>query len=230
MGTALVTSFHFPGDYIFALPTRPVLTAPNIGTTLDATFSDSTPALFDPVTITLPAGFLVSTDPANVAVLVGQRGRHGQFGRRRRLDHRRDARSGIEWHGRDHRAVPTGDPSVCLHPVEHPYHIGAEPDATCGHGRSATAPTITTPGVGASATTPDGGTFTGADVTGDGGVALAQYYKFDMPTAGNITITLNWGNDSDVDLIVCDDVGGVSTRLRVSSMPLAPSPRARPMR
>jgi hypothetical protein len=70
-GNGLVTSFHFPGDYILALPTRPVLTAPNIGTTLDATFSDSTPALLDPVTVTLPAGFQVSTDPAAVAVAFG---------------------------------------------------------------------------------------------------------------------------------------------------------------
>lgn len=65
----------------------------------------------------------------------------------------------------------------------------------------------------------DGGAFTGADVTGDGGVG-AQYYKFTPAADGDYTITLNWGNDSDVDFVLCNDTacsapdfngGGVSS-------------------
>jgi hypothetical protein len=52
----------------------------------------------------------------------------------------------------------------------------------------------------------DGGAFTGADITGDGGLSLAQYYKFTVAEAGDYTFTTNWGNDSDIDQIICFDI------------------------
>jgi hypothetical protein len=60
-GVATVVNFHFPGGYLRALPTRTPVTAPNIGTTIDATFDDTLPALLQPVTLTAPAGFSFDT-------------------------------------------------------------------------------------------------------------------------------------------------------------------------
>ncbi len=56
-GAGTVVNFAFPGDFLIALPTRPSVTGPNIGTTIDATFSNQTPALLETVTLTAPAGF-----------------------------------------------------------------------------------------------------------------------------------------------------------------------------
>jgi hypothetical protein len=60
-GNGTVVNFHFPGDYLRALPTRPVVTAPSIGTELNATFSNQAPAAVVPVTLTAPAGFHFDT-------------------------------------------------------------------------------------------------------------------------------------------------------------------------
>jgi hypothetical protein len=51
----------------------------------------------------------------------------------------------------------------------------------------------------------DGGGFTGSDISGDGGLAKSQYYKFTPAADGDYTITANWGSASDVDIILCDD-------------------------
>jgi hypothetical protein len=77
----------------------------------------------------------------------------------------------------------------------------------------------TAPDVSANPIFYDGGAFTGADVTTDGGLG-AQYYKFTPAADGDFTITANWGNASDVDIVLCNDVtcsapdftgGGAST-------------------
>jgi len=67
-----------------------------------------------------------------------------------------------------------------------------------------TAPDIT-PASGSTAFY-DGAAFTGADISGDGGLGLAQYYKFTLPADGDVDISVNWSNDADVDLILCNDV------------------------
>lgn len=51
----------------------------------------------------------------------------------------------------------------------------------------------------------DGGAFAGADLTDDGGTG-AQYYKVTPAEDGDYTFTVNWGNTSDVDLVLCSDV------------------------
>jgi hypothetical protein len=56
-GSGTVVNFAFPGGFLLALPTRPTVTAPSIGTTFDATFSNQTPAVLESVTLTAPAGF-----------------------------------------------------------------------------------------------------------------------------------------------------------------------------
>ena len=60
-GSATVVNFSFPGGYLRALPTRPTVTAPNIGLELNATFDDQEPALLQAVTLTAPAGFTFSS-------------------------------------------------------------------------------------------------------------------------------------------------------------------------
>ena len=49
-GSGTVVNFAFPGGYLRALPTRPNVTAPNVGTTINATFDDQEPALLQPIT------------------------------------------------------------------------------------------------------------------------------------------------------------------------------------
>jgi len=56
-GPGTVVNFAFPGGFLLPLPTRPTVVSPNIGTTFDATFSNQTPALLEPVTLTAPSGF-----------------------------------------------------------------------------------------------------------------------------------------------------------------------------
>ena len=56
-GALTVVSFVFPGGFSLALPTRAGITSPNVGLTVNATFSTATPATLAPVTITAPAGF-----------------------------------------------------------------------------------------------------------------------------------------------------------------------------
>ena len=80
-------------------------------------------------------------------------------------------------------------------------------DTVPGTGAPGTAPTIATPILGESSAFFDTGGFPGADVTGDGGVGT-QYYKFTMAEAGSVTITLNWpaSNAADLDLVLCMEV------------------------
>jgi hypothetical protein len=66
-GSGTVVNFAFPGGFLLALPTRPNVTAPSIGTTIDATFSNQTPAVLETVTLTAPAGFTFD-DTTNVTV------------------------------------------------------------------------------------------------------------------------------------------------------------------
>jgi hypothetical protein len=66
-GSGTVVNFAFPGGFRLALPTRPPVTAPNIGTTFDATFSNQTPAVLEAVTLTAPAGFTFD-DTTNITI------------------------------------------------------------------------------------------------------------------------------------------------------------------
>ena len=73
-GSGTVVNFAFPGGYLIGLPTRPNLTSTNIGTELNATFSDLAPDLLESITLTAPAGFTFAPDATvtiggNVAII-----------------------------------------------------------------------------------------------------------------------------------------------------------------
>jgi hypothetical protein len=73
-----------------------------------------------------------------------------------------------------------------------------------GTNSPSTAPALLIPGAGATSSFFDIGTFTAADITGDGGVG-AQYYKLDITEAGTYGFSVNWANTSDVDILLCND-------------------------
>jgi hypothetical protein len=72
-----------------------------------------------------------------------------------------------------------------------------------------TAPDIT-PASGSTAFY-DGAAFTGTDLSGDCDPTIqcpanAQYYKFTVPAHGDVDLSVNWSNDADIDLVLCNDV------------------------
>jgi hypothetical protein len=78
---------------------------------------------------------------------------------------------------------------------------------------TATAPdALTQPALGESTGFFDGGAFTGADITADGGIA-AKYYKFTVTESASYHFITNWAGAADLDAEVCSDAacsdGGV---------------------
>ena len=74
-----------------------------------------------------------------------------------------------------------------------------------GTASTATAPSIEVPAaVGESRSFFDVGTFTGVDITGDGGFGT-QYYQFTIPADGFFRFVTNWFGTPDMDAIVCFD-------------------------
>jgi hypothetical protein len=70
---------------------------------------------------------------------------------------------------------------------------------------TATAPdALTQPALGESTGFFDAGAFTGADITGDGGIA-AKYYKFTVTESASYHFITNWATSADLDAIVCFD-------------------------
>lgn len=88
-------------------------------------------------------------------------------------------------------SLPTGDSLT----------IGALAPAP-GTGSPTTAPSLPIPAAGTTTGFLDIGTFTAADITGDGGLG-GQYYKMTITEAGTYTFTVNWDNDADVDILLC---------------------------
>lgn len=181
-----------------AVDTVPVRVIP---TSFAATFSNAAPAVNEPVTITLPAGFkfaagaggttdqgslLVqsySADSNSIVVLVPP-GSTGPVS----LD-----------------SVQVGFlPGVTLGGIPTDNVIAADATPLAGTGSTATAPDLPVPAVGGSTGFFDVGTFTAADITGDGGVG-AQYYKFTVAQAGAYTITTDWVGAADIDAVLCVD-------------------------
>jgi len=77
--------------------------------------------------------------------------------------------------------------------------------AFTGTESTATAPAIPVPAAGDSTLVLfDNGTFTGLDITGDGGIG-AQYYQFTVTEAGDYRFITDWSGDADIDAIVCFD-------------------------
>jgi hypothetical protein len=189
-GPGLVDSVVFPGNFALSLPTRPTITAENIGTTVAATFSTLTPAVNQTVTVTAPAGF--SLDPAATIDFGGIPGEIlSQTG------------SAITFTPAPGTISPVNITGVLLNSA--PQFIltmqttdtiaaSATVPAAGGTDAPGTAPTLTTPGAGGTSAFYDAPDFAAADF---------RYYKLVVGTAADYTITLDWTIGSDIDLFVC---------------------------
>jgi pre-peptidase len=197
-GAGVIDSVVFPGGFAVELPTRPTITAENIGTTVAAVFTPLTPAVNQTVTLTPPAGF--SFDPAATITiadaapfLVSQSSSQIKF---------------IPTPGQTGPATLVGvilnsAPQFSLTlPTADTLVTSTSVPSLGGTGDSASAPLLTLPGPGASNTLFDAGTFPG-DFFGQG-FAADLIYKLTIP-AGGVSLTLNWSNSSDIDIILCDD-------------------------
>jgi hypothetical protein len=89
--------------------------------------------------------------------------------------------------------LPTTD-SITIAPVV----------SVAGNDAPGTAPTINAPLAGTVSVLMDKGTFTGADVSGDGATGT-QYYKIAIPEAGDYSISVGWDGTSDQDVFFCGD-------------------------
>jgi hypothetical protein len=176
-----------------------------IPTSFAATFSNAAPAANEPVTITLPAGYkfvagagvsstlgagIVTSVAADSTSLVAvlPLGSTGQL----TLDSvQAEFLAGVTLGG-----LPT-DATIT---------VAATPAA--GTGSTATAPSLPVPALDATSGFFDIGTFTAADVTGDGGVG-AQYYRLVITEAGDYTVTTDWPatSTSDIDALLCPSSG-----------------------
>jgi hypothetical protein len=81
--------------------------------------------------------------------------------------------------------------------------------AVPGTGAPGSAPNLNGPAVGTSSVIFDAGTFTAADITGDGGLG-AQYYKITITEAGDYKFITNWvgaAEAPDMDAVLCFDTG-----------------------
>jgi hypothetical protein len=214
-GAGLVTSFTFPGGYVIALPTRPNLTGQFIGLTVDATFSDSTPALFDPITVTLPAGFHVGAaedvvvDWGGLAATINSVGGGGST-----IDI--TPAPGSNGTATITGVFPTAAPQFVLAmPTVHTISV---PPLTPLEGTDdpATAPTFDVPG-----TLADAGSF-GYDACGAAAGFPCQVYRMHVATGGTFHFKLRGSNAADLGLYfldvntlaqlsqVCDNLGRAS--------------------
>jgi hypothetical protein len=80
-----------------------------------------------------------------------------------------------------------------------PITVDATVPSMAGTGSPATAPDIAIPAVGGTTAFFDAGTF-GAGVFG-----ADRVYKLTLTEAADITATVNWANDADIDVALCSD-------------------------
>jgi hypothetical protein len=188
--------FHFPGDYLRALPTRPAVTDANnnIGLTLPATISDTLPDVSEVVTVTAPAGF--HFDPAT-AVLVG-----GNPAIITSLGAGGSSVSFVPLPGaagvpQIDGVVPDAAPlNILTMPVENNVTVPSEVPTLPGATDPTTAPPLSTPGVGEVSVLFD---------KPDYESTLDAFYKLAITEAGTYTITMDWDVGDDVDMFLCGD-------------------------
>lgn len=189
-GPARVDSLVFPGDFVLELPTRPIITAENIGTTVAATFNTLTPAVNQTVTVTAPAGF--SFDPAATIDFSGIAGEIlSQTGSSITFTPAPGTTAPVNVAGTLLNSAPQFN--LTMQTTDTIAAASTVPTAV-GTDAQGTAPTLTTPGVG--------GTSAFYDAP-DYAAAADHYYKLVVGTAGDYTITLDWTVGSDIDLFVC---------------------------
>ena len=178
--------------------TVPVSVVP---TDIAATFSNASPAVNEPVTFTLPAGYTFSAD-AGVETNLGT--------------------GFVQSVAADGSSLTATIPPGSIGPVTlsgvaagflpglpltlpSVDPVSASATGLPGTDAATTAPEIAVPAAGETLNLFDAGTFTGADITGDGGLALAQYYKFTVADSATYSFVTSWPGASDLDAIICFD-------------------------
>jgi hypothetical protein len=198
-GTAAVTSFVFPGGFSLSLPTRTGITTPNIGTTVNATFSNSAPPPVTPITITAPAGFkfaALATDTVKIG---------GQISVNQSVAVDGSTITVVPIPGTSGIAeitgvVPTAAPQFTLTlPTIDQVTVAAIVPLE-GTDDPATAPSLTIPGAGTSITLNDAGAFDAAFLT-----FPTRFYKLVFASTTTITFTLDWFQGQDLGLYVTTD-------------------------
>ena len=200
-GPASVTSFVFPGGFSLSLPTRTGITSPNIGTTVNATFSNPTPPAVTPVTITAPAGFKFAP-LAGDTVKVG-----GQITIKQAVAVDGSTITVVPIPGTSGIAeitgvLPTLAPQFTLtlptiNQVTVPAIVPLE-----GTDDPATAPELTIPTAGNSFVLNDAGAFDGpGDCCFD---FTARYYKLTITAPTTLTFTLDWFQGQDLGVYITE--------------------------
>lgn len=190
-----------PGVPVDTLVTTTKITTPAI-TEVAAAFSSTTPAVNQAVTVTaagyvfLPtAAVIFGVDTATVVAIAADS-------------------SSIDFVANPGTTgIPTLSgvalsflPAVPLTlPATTSVTVSSTVPTLAGTATPVTAPTVAIPAAGTTNIFYDNGTFTGADLSADGGVG-AQYYKLVITEAGDYTFTVNWDTADDVDMELCSDV------------------------
>jgi len=219
-GSGTVVNFHFPGNYLRALPTLPTVTAPNIGLSLPAGFSNTNPAVSETVTMTAPAGFsfdisldttvsddLVDTTitspvavtvGANPAIIVARAADGSTIGF--------VPIPGSVGIPQIDGVVPNAAPSnILTMPAEATITVPEDIPTLAGTDAPGTAPSLTTPALGEASVLFDEPNF---DPTAGG--AFDKFYKLTVTTAGTYTITMDWNVGDDVDMFLCPAPGDIT--------------------
>lgn len=193
-GSGSVQYFHFPGDYLLSLPTRPNLTAENIGLSIPATFSNTTPDVSETVTMTAPAGF--SFDPAasvtlggNVGIVVSRAADGSSLG-----FVPLPGSAGIP---QIDGVVPDASPlNILTMPAETEITVPSDVPTLAGTDDPSTAPELDTPGPGDATVL-----FDRPDLES----SVFAFYKLVVTQEGGYDITLDWNIGHDIDLFICEE-------------------------
>ena len=199
--TPSVSSFVVTaGDTSLTVPVRV------LPTSVASTFSTAAPAQNEVITVTAPAGFsfagvtgvVVGAD-TGVVVAHAADGSSVSFVARPVLD-----------------SVPATNPvtvigaSSALYPTV-PLNLPSLNTLTvapiapiAGTGAPGSAPVFNAPTVAGVTAIFDAGTFTGADITGDGGIG-AQYYQIVVADSADYSVSVDWDGGSDLDGVLCTD-------------------------
>jgi hypothetical protein len=191
----------FPGGFALALPTRTGITSPNIGTTVDATFSDETPDTLAPVTLTMPTGYKFA--PAGDTVVIGGKpaiiNSLAVDGSSVNILPIPGTSGPAEIHGVQLTATPQFTLTLpTVQTIAVPGLVGF-----AGTDAPATAPLVTVPG-----TITDNGFFAAVDCGGNSGVPC-QLYKFTVGAATDLHFTLTgFGSPADLGVYFIDTADG----------------------
>jgi len=198
-GGATVVSFVFPGGFSLPLPTRTGITAPNVGTTIDAAFSSNTPAPVTPVTLTAPAGFrfnpLLTADTVKIGGQIAVNLSVAANGSTIDVLPIPGSVGIAEISGVQPATAPQFTltmPTIQTASVEAVTPLEGTDDIT-------TAPELTVPTAGNQVLLNDGGTFDGVgDDCCFGG--FVRFYKITLTATTTLTGTLDWFEGQDMGL------------------------------